>query len=63
MTLVAGVKQNHIVGSLGRNQRQDRFGQVAVRVDEAATPAGRDVRGQQVQQKRALAHAGLADNI
>ena len=59
----ADIEVADLVGSLGRNAIDDRLGKVAVRVDDGDPFPADDVVHGEVEQRRAFAGAGLADDI
>ena len=59
---VAGIEQDNIVRAVRRDGIQDRFGKIAVGIDERQPTAGGDVGGDKLAEQRGLAHAGLADD-
>ena len=60
---VGGVEIADRVGALGRDAIRDRLGQVAVRIDHGDPFPGHDVVHGEVEQHRAFAGAGLADDV
>src|ERR1043165_8238166 len=56
---IGDVEEHHVIAAPRGHRSEDCLTQIAVRVDESCTAAGRDVGGYQPMQERALAHAGL----
>ena len=60
---VGGVDVDEIVGTGAGDVIERGFGEVAVRIEQRNTFAGREVLGDEVKEQRALAGAGLADDV
>ena len=59
---VAGVEEDDFVRAVAGDCIEDRFREVAVRVDQCEAPAGADVGLDELLEEGRLAHAGLADD-
>jgi hypothetical protein len=60
---IGRVDLNQVVASASRDLRQHRFREVAVRIEKGEAFAGKDVLPDEVEEERALAGAGLPDDV